>query len=269
MKEKDMTATTTHSITLINMSDGSVAGHKAGCADIAKYVRKLFIDDPWTFEVSTKHEAWVNYNCDFLAEGEESGQYSIDWKACAKHVPQGHEDSFESYELNDLGKTAEEETTTTKESKKMTTTTSTPNVRTYDTASKALRIKALGVDCTIPYCRATPDESCKSAKGKDVEPHTRRVQRALAMEAAAAKAAAKAKADPKAASKAAAKPAKAKAAAKKGSTKAELDKLADTIERAQAPVTYDVCKPCTTSHHKQCKGTVDAPCGCSSKTHTA
>lgn len=142
-----------------------------------------------------------------------------------------------------------------------TTTTSTPNVRTYDTASKALKIKALGVDCTIPYCRATPDQSCKSAGGKDVEPHTRRVQRALAMEVAAAKAAAKAKADPKAASKAAAKPAAKKSEpAEAPKTKAPAKGSIDTAE---------VCKPCTTSHHKQCKGTDKNPCGCVSKTHVA
>lgn len=151
---------------------------------------------------------------------------------------------------------------TTQKESTMTTSPSTPNVRTYDTASKPLRVKALGVDCTIPYCRATPDESCMSAKGKEVEPHTRRVQRALAMEKAATKKAAKAQADPKAASKAAAAP------AKKTSTKAELDTLADAIEKVQEEASpAPVCKPCAGRHHKQCKGTSEAPCGCTSKSH--
>jgi hypothetical protein len=252
-----MTTTTTFRVELLNRADGSVDGHRHGCADIARIARKERIDRSGSWEVTSKRQAFLDYNADFIeeADGDESNTYEINWLPCADHVP-----------ATDGGKT----TTTKKESTKMSTTPSIPNVRTYDTASKTLRIKALGVDCTIPYCRATPDQSCKSAKGKDVEPHTRRVQRALAMEKAAAKAAAKAKADPKAASKAAAKPADAEPtvhrSAKAAATK--LAKKAAALAKGEID-TAEVCKPCKTSHHKQCKGTDANPCGCVSKTHAA
>jgi hypothetical protein len=291
-----------YQVVLMNRRDGGVEGHAHGCADLTRGSRKFAGDqdpeDAW--DVFTKHEAWVGYNSDFLAEGPESGQYEIQWLPCAKHVPQGHEDSWESYLTNDITEeeatqmgladeyraqqkalaetasrkaTALEGTTTTrktteKESTMSTTATtkapSTPNVRTYDTSSKDLRIKALGVDCTIPYCRATPDESCVSAKGKEVEPHTRRVQRALAMEKAAAKKAAKAQADPKAASKAAAAPAKGKKASTK---KADKPVVEEAPVEETTPEPAPVCKPCAGRHHKQCKGTDEAPCGCTSKVH--
>lgn len=261
-----MTTTATHQVTIVTDTYGTVHGHKAGCADVARMVSKgqATKQSVYTETVANKHEVWLDYNQDFLAEG--SGAYGIEWKSCAKHVPQGPEDNEETWDQEET--TPAPSTTTEKESTKMSTTPSIPNVRTYDTASKTLRIKALGVDCTIPYCRATPDQSCVSAKGKEVEPHTRRVQRALAMEKAAAKKAAKAKADPKAASKAAAEPAEqtvhpsAKAAATK------LAKKAAALAKGDID-TAEVCKPCKTSHHKQCKGTEQNPCGCVSKTHVA
>lgn len=265
-----MTSTATYEIETLNRADGSVDGHRAGCADIARIAKKERIDRSGSWTVTSKLQAWADYNADFIGEcydhetcdeahGQCANAYTINWLPCADHVPATAEDTTEK-ESTMSKKT---ETTETKAA-------SIPNTRTYDTSSKALRIKALGVDCTIPYCRATPDESCRSAKGLEVEPHTRRVQKALAMEKAAAKKAAKAAADPKAAAKAAAKPAAPKG--KKASTKANATPQESRQEEpteAVEPRLYDVCKPCLTRHHKSCKGTPEAPCGCESKVHAA
>lgn len=75
-----------HPITLITMHDGSVAGHKAGCADIAK-AKDLGDGEPWTFSVANKREAFLEYNVDFIAEGGEENAWVIDWRNCANHVP--------------------------------------------------------------------------------------------------------------------------------------------------------------------------------------
>ena len=72
-------------IQLVNMIDGSVTGHKAGCADLKKLKRQgHYVIDPMEF--SSKREAWEDYNEDFLAEGEDSA-WPIDWKPCSDHVP--------------------------------------------------------------------------------------------------------------------------------------------------------------------------------------
>lgn len=87
-----------HNITLINMLDGSVDGHKAGCADIKK-AKGSYGDRPWTFYVSSKNDAWLSYNSDFYAEcpshdkcDEEQGRcdnaYDIHWLPCANEVPE-------------------------------------------------------------------------------------------------------------------------------------------------------------------------------------
>lgn len=77
---------TKYEITLINIADGSVEGHKAGCADIKR--GKNHADLPWSFSVDSKREAYLEYNADFIAEsGEEDGHYDINWKPCANHIP--------------------------------------------------------------------------------------------------------------------------------------------------------------------------------------
>lgn len=78
------TTTATHRVTLINMADGSVQGHRAGCADIAR--GKGHADTPWTLEVTTKAEAREAYNGDF--DEEIDGWYDIDWLPCAQFVPE-------------------------------------------------------------------------------------------------------------------------------------------------------------------------------------
>lgn len=90
-----------YNVALVNMTDGSVQGHKAGCADLKKHANKRhFADEAWELEVSSKNEAWLNYNSDFLAECythddvcDESksvcaNAYDIKWLPCANHVPE-------------------------------------------------------------------------------------------------------------------------------------------------------------------------------------
>lgn len=75
------------SITLINQTDGTVDGHRAGCADIKR--SRKHADEPWTFEVDSKRDAYLAYNADFIAEsGEEEGHWEINWLPCAHHVPE-------------------------------------------------------------------------------------------------------------------------------------------------------------------------------------
>lgn len=104
-------APATFEITLVNMTDGSVQGHKAGCADLTRRRRTKVrqANEPWTFSVTSKHDAWTEYNSDFLAEGPESGNYQIDWLPCADEVPQGADDTYEQYLLDEAGEEPEPE----------------------------------------------------------------------------------------------------------------------------------------------------------------
>lgn len=94
-------STSTHPVALVNMKDGSIHGHKAGCADLKQ--TRDHEDTPWTMEVESKHIAWLTYNSDFLAECDEhedfcnedrgicSHAWDIHWAPCADHVPSGEE----------------------------------------------------------------------------------------------------------------------------------------------------------------------------------
>lgn len=86
-----------YQVTLMNMGDGSVQGHAAGCADLkrgkAKYAEPTQADEVW--DVVTKADAWLTYNADFLAEGGEDNAYEIEWLPCAKHIDEG--DTHEAY----------------------------------------------------------------------------------------------------------------------------------------------------------------------------
>ena len=85
----------TFSVTLANMTDGTVQGHKAGCRDLTtsrtrKGGRRVEVQSEWTFETETKRDAFLDYNADFLAEGQEEDEvYQIEWAPCADHVPAG------------------------------------------------------------------------------------------------------------------------------------------------------------------------------------
>jgi len=97
-----MSTTTAHAIALVNMKDGSVQGHKAGCADLKK--TKDHEDAPWTpGKIGDKNTAWLAYNSDFIAECDEHEDFcnedrgicfnarDIDWFPCADHIPSGEE----------------------------------------------------------------------------------------------------------------------------------------------------------------------------------
>lgn len=92
-------------VTLMNMRDGSVQGHGAGCADLkrgkAKFAEPMQATEVW--DVVTKADAWLSYNSDFLAEGGESNAYEIDWLPCAKHIEEGdtHAVYVEAFESSD------------------------------------------------------------------------------------------------------------------------------------------------------------------------
>ena len=85
-----------HNIALVNITDGTVHGHKAGCADLKRGTLRKHADQAWEFEVADKADAWFSYNSDFLAEGGEDNAYEIQWAPCAKHVPEG--DNHARYE---------------------------------------------------------------------------------------------------------------------------------------------------------------------------
>lgn len=79
------TQTPTYAVALVNISDGSVQGHKAGCADLKRGNLRKHADHPFEVEVSSKEEARATYNADF--DEETDGWYEIQWAACTKHVP--------------------------------------------------------------------------------------------------------------------------------------------------------------------------------------
>lgn len=78
--------------TIITRGDGTVEGHRAGCRDIARSITSdgMFGDDsPWTEEFTSKRDAFLAYNADFIAEadGDESNTYEIRWLPCADFLP--------------------------------------------------------------------------------------------------------------------------------------------------------------------------------------
>jgi hypothetical protein len=120
-----------HAIALVNLTDGTVAGHKAGCSDLkrGKHGTKFHADEPWEFEVDTKADAWYSYNSDFIAEGGPGNAYDIDWAPCTKRVPEGsredvlanlgtdeaEEAPVEDMSVDDLADAVEETETTQEE----------------------------------------------------------------------------------------------------------------------------------------------------------
>jgi hypothetical protein len=82
------------SVTIANMTDGTVQCHKAGCRDLTQVRRTnvvggyLRVESMFTIEVETQRDAFLYYNADFLAEGQhEDDVYSLDWAPCTNHVP--------------------------------------------------------------------------------------------------------------------------------------------------------------------------------------
>lgn len=65
--------------------DYEVAVHKEGCQDVAKAIKG---HDYFNDEFATKRELWLDYNADFLAEGEDSA-WPIHFHPCTKGLPDG------------------------------------------------------------------------------------------------------------------------------------------------------------------------------------
>lgn len=88
-----------YQVVTMNMRDGSVQGHAHGCADLkrgkAKFAEPSQAND--FMDVESKHDAWLDYNADFIAECEHDGcdpeagrcnnAYDIQWLPCADAVP--------------------------------------------------------------------------------------------------------------------------------------------------------------------------------------
>lgn len=83
----------TYFIQLVNMKNGSVCGHKAGCSDLKKLATSghAVLD---VHEVASKAESWYDYSADFINEGGVDSAYEIEWKACASHIPAGDKSAF-------------------------------------------------------------------------------------------------------------------------------------------------------------------------------
>ena len=69
--------------------DYDVAVHKFGCSDIKKAVNKGGLPrDYFVEEFETKRELWLDYNADFMENGED-GMWPIHFHNCAKDLPDG------------------------------------------------------------------------------------------------------------------------------------------------------------------------------------
>lgn len=80
-----------YNVVIQNMTDGTVQGHIAGCSDIGKRKRGKAnpSDEPWELGVTSKRDAYLEYNSDFIAEsGTEEGHWEIEWLPCADSVPE-------------------------------------------------------------------------------------------------------------------------------------------------------------------------------------
>lgn len=78
---------TSYNVVLMNMTDGSVQGHAAGCADLKKRNRKFAEPSQadYPMKVVDCDAAREEYNADF--DEETDGWYDITWMPCAKAVP--------------------------------------------------------------------------------------------------------------------------------------------------------------------------------------
>lgn len=74
-------------VALVNITDGTVQGHKAGCADLKRGKLRKHAEEAWTLDVESKAQAAAEYNADF--DYEVDGWYEIEWAPCAKAVPEG------------------------------------------------------------------------------------------------------------------------------------------------------------------------------------
>jgi hypothetical protein len=75
-------------IVMMNMPDGSVEGHRAGCADLKRHAHKFAepdqAKDVWDYP--DRAAARADYNADF--DEETDGWYDIRWMPCAAGLPE-------------------------------------------------------------------------------------------------------------------------------------------------------------------------------------
>lgn len=79
-------------VAVMNMRDGSVQVHGAGCADLKRgknFAEKFQAGDVWHCE--DREDIREAYNADFDEETE--GWYEMTWMPCASHVPEREEDT--------------------------------------------------------------------------------------------------------------------------------------------------------------------------------
>lgn len=84
-------------VALVSARSGAVIGHRAGCADVARDLRRELCDGPAdVFHAASRHAAYLEYNQDFIrdhaADGvtddDEAYGWPITWKPCAKDLPE-------------------------------------------------------------------------------------------------------------------------------------------------------------------------------------
>jgi hypothetical protein len=73
-------------VAVMNMIDGSVQVHGAGCADLkrGKKFAEKYLGEVW--DCIDREDIREAYNADF--DEETDGWYDMTWMPCAKHVPE-------------------------------------------------------------------------------------------------------------------------------------------------------------------------------------
>lgn len=93
------TETKTYDITFVNEAKGGVVAHAAGCADL-KFVGKGNHNEiAGTISATSKRDAFLEYNSDFIEGDDESNAWDIDFKNCTRHIPA--EDLGETLEVDE------------------------------------------------------------------------------------------------------------------------------------------------------------------------
>lgn len=93
-----------NTVAIVNMTDGSVQVHKAGCKDLTRKARGKvqFADEAWELEVDDRRDAAEAYNADFDEETE--GWWELTWMPCAHHVPEREESATVETTIKVCGK---------------------------------------------------------------------------------------------------------------------------------------------------------------------
>jgi len=103
-----------YQVTVMNMRDGSVQVHGAGCADLKRgknFAEKYQADELW--DCVDREDIREAYNADF--DEETDGWYDMTWMPCASHVPDRTD-----YVADAVEKAQKDVTVTTKVGRKWT-----------------------------------------------------------------------------------------------------------------------------------------------------